>query len=96
MTLTKETILAAVEADRASLKAAWDACDLSKDPLVHPKAEEGWQIWEWCLRQLKAKGLPDDHAKALQQVYIGKARHMGTFNAIIECLQGETPTLIIG
>ena len=96
MPITKESILAAVEVDRASLKAAWDACDLSKDPLVHSKAEEGWMIWEWCRRQLVAKGLPEEHALALQRVYIGKARYLGTFKAIIECLEGETPTLVIG
>lgn len=89
---TKDTVIEAIAQDK-SLEAAWSELELSRE---NPDVKEGWMAWEWCLRQLRAKmpDSPSEHALALRSVYMQKARRLGTYSAIAECLNGETPTLI--
>ncbi len=54
---------------------------------------EGWIAWHWCQRQLINKGLDEEQAGALIQVYQGKAKRLGTYEAIKECLFGNTITI---
>lgn len=84
-----EEIIAAIKAD-SSLEEAWEKV---KDKFDE-KIKEGWLAWEWCLRQLIAKGLDLDSALALRGMYMGKAGRLGTYGAINECLFGDQITLV--
>lgn len=59
---------------------------------------EGWKAWEWCRRQLRAKGLSEQHVKAMVSVSMETSRHIGTYRAIHACVypDADTVTFIVG
>lgn len=85
----------AIEQESASLD---EALALTSYATESPEVREGWKAWEWCRRQLVAKGTPEEHAMAMRGLYMKKARHMGTYDAIHACVFGEpgVATLVIG
>lgn len=88
-----DEIKAAIQADKSSLEEAFEKTDLDKS---NHAIREGWMAWEWMRRQLVDKGLSEDHARAMQSIYMGKVRNgfFGTYGAIRECLFGDQVTII--
>lgn len=96
--MTIDEIKAAIAADTSLAVnfAKWASeQNISLDDLT---IKEGYQAWDWCRIQLVAKGMPELHADAIRSVYMSKAKYLGTYEAIRQCIFGEddTTTLIIG
>lgn len=87
-----ENIKQAIQNEKASLDEAFEKTSFNKD---NTKLRECWSAWEWCLVQLKAKGLDELEVKMMLQLYQSKSKRLGTYGAIQECLFGEQITLLI-
>jgi hypothetical protein len=85
-----ETLKSKIAARREEMLRDWtpEAC-----PEEH---QEGWLAWEYALRTLREAGVPDEHAKALRSVWMGKVNRgfYGTYGAILAML--KTPAFVTG
>lgn len=94
--MTPEEVKAAIDAD-VSLNDDFRTYAQSRGiEITTLTFKEGWKAWEWCLRQLKARGLSDEDAQAYRYAYMAKQARLGTYAAIAECLDNQTPTIIAG
>jgi hypothetical protein len=93
--MTIDEIKAAIVAEKASLQEAFrkhtEEAGIECTTMAYL---EGFRAWEWCLRQLVARGLPENDALAVRSSAMHKQHRLGTYGAIQDCLFGDKVTLV--
>jgi len=84
-----DEIKAAIEAEKPSLREAFLKYAEEKGiEITTPTFAEAWRASEWCLRQLKARGLPHEQALAIRNAGNENMRRLGIYESVRDCLYG--------